>query len=73
MVLSLPSSDVQFALYEPCSKDDDTDDEADDNINTRMIRIFVYKGGCCSREDGVLKISFGTFGSTDSYINQFST
>ncbi len=53
MVLSLSSSDVQFALYEPCLKDDDTDNEADDNINTRMIRIFVYKGGCCGREDGV--------------------
>ncbi len=44
---------MQFALYEPCSKDDDTDDEATDNIDTRMIRIFVYKGGCCGKEDGV--------------------
>ena len=45
---------MQFALYEPCSKDDDTDNKADDNINDKDEKnICFYKGGCRGSEDGV--------------------
>ncbi len=73
---------MQFALYEPCSKDDDTDDKDDDNINNDKNILFLREGAAAVRMVcGVslfflfrdIKISFGAFASTDSYKNLFST
>ena len=40
-------SDVQFALYEPCSNDDDYDDGSNNNILFFMGAVTVRKDGGC--------------------------
>jgi hypothetical protein len=42
VVLSLPLSNVQFALSKPCSKDDDADNDNDDNITDDKNILFLW-------------------------------
>ena len=77
MVPSPPLSNVQFALYKPCSNDDDYDDGGKNNILFFMGAVAVRKERGCGVASVLLfrdiKISFGAFASTVSYVDLFST